>query len=347
VKVKDPVGLEELREPWSELAQASRRIFSTYEWAQAWWAEYGRGRRPLVLPVVDEDHRLEGIVPLYVDVRGGVRVARLIGHGAGDELGPVCRPASNAAVASAVGAWVRAELDADIFLLESVPAVEGWHDHFRGTVLRRSANPVTVFPTADWDDFLATMSGNARSQIRSRERRLFREQDAAYRVTETRDELSADLDTFFALHRRRWGASSSLLRREAFYRRFAAAAFDRGWLNLSFLSIGGNPVAAGLDFRYAGVQSQYNSGRDPAWDRYSPGIVLRTITMRDALAAGFAEYRFLLGDESYKQRFATSDRGLVTLALGISGLGRIIVGITRASRRFGPARRIVARLTRL
>jgi len=233
-----------------------------------------------------------------------------------------------------------------VFLAESMPAIEGWEDQLGGTVLRRSASPVTIFQSSDWDAFLATMSRNARSQLRARERRLVREQGATYRVTSAREQLDADLDSFFALHQLRWGAASSLLRRERFYRRFAATAFDLGWLHLSFLSVGATPIAAGLDFRYAGVQSQYNSGRDPAWDAYSPGTVLRTITMRDALAAGLREYRFLRGDETYKQRFATDERGLVTIATGVSTLGKLVVGMARVSARFSPTRRLLVRAGR-
>jgi CelD/BcsL family acetyltransferase involved in cellulose biosynthesis len=346
LRVVHSVGLDALRDRWSELALASRRVFSTFEWASAWWAEYGRGRTPQLLSVADDESHVAGLLPFYVATQRGVRIARLIGHGAGDELGPVCSLEASAGVGGAIRDWAKTDMRADVFLAESMPAVEGWEAALGGTVLRRSANPVTLFPTDNWDGFLATMSRNARSQLRSRERRLFREQGATYRVTSSRDELDADLDTFFALHRLRWGATSSLLRREPFYRTFAATALDLGWLHLSFLSAAGRPIASGLDFRYAGIQSQYNSGRDPAWDDHSPGTVLRAITMRDALAAGVREYRLLRGDEAYKGRFATGDRGLVTTASGISALGKVVVGIAAASTSFGPTRRLLARAGR-
>ena len=346
LRVVNSVGLDAMRESWSELALASRRVFSTHEWAAAWWTEYGRDRTPEVLAVVDDHRNAVGLLPFYVATQRGIRVARLIGHGAGDELGPVCSLEASARVGRAVSGWARRELKADVFLVESTPAIEGWEAHLGGTILRRAANPVTLFPTGDWEAFLATMSRNARSQIRSRERKLFRDHAASYRVTSSREELDADLDTFFALHRLRWGSASSLLRREPFYRRFAATAFDLGWLQLSFLSVDGTPIATGLDFRYAGVQSQYNSGRDPAWDELSPGTVLRAMTMREALAAGVREYRLLRGDESYKGRFATGDRGLVTLARGISPLGKVIVGIAGVGSGFAPTRRLLARAGR-
>jgi CelD/BcsL family acetyltransferase involved in cellulose biosynthesis len=346
LRVVRSVGLDSAPEPWSVLAHASRRIFSTPEWATAWWAEYGRGREAEVLSAVDAKGVVIGVLPFYVATQRGLKVGRLIGHGAGDELGPVCSPEASAEVGRALSDWLRGDMGSDVFLTESLPAVEGWEQYLGGTVLRRSANPVTHFPDGDWDAFLATMSANARSQLRSRERKLFREHAAVYRVTSGRDELEADLDTFFALHRMRWGGASSLLRREPFYRRFAATAFDRGWLQLSILSAAGAPIASGMDFRYAGIQFQYNSGRDPAWDDASAGTVLRAITMRDAIAAGIREYRFLRGDESYKQRFATDDRGLVTLASGVSTLGKVVVALAAASAGFGPTRRLLARAGR-
>ena len=281
-----------MRDRWSELsALASRRVFSTYEWASAWWAEYGRDRMPQLLPG-GRGRRVtrRGPAPVLCRDQRGVKVARLIGHGAGDARAGVLPRGERRRRRG--DARLGADGDAGGRLSGGVDARgRGLGEGPRRTVLRRSANPVTLFPTDDWDGFLATMSRNARSQLRSRERRLFREQGATYRVTSSRDELDADLDTFFALHRLRWGAASSLLRREPFYRSFAATALDLGWLQLSILSAGDTPIASGLDFRYAGIQSQYNSVRDPAWDDHSPGTVLRAITMRDALAVGVREFR--------------------------------------------------------
>jgi CelD/BcsL family acetyltransferase involved in cellulose biosynthesis len=342
LEVGGPVGVDDLREAWAPLARASGRIFSTHEWSAAWWHTYGRDRVPRVMPLTNGNGALVGIVPIYIDRRFGLRIARFIGHGAGDELGPVCAPEDRPAVADALVRMLRSGvIGADVLLAEAVPAIEGWQDQLEATILHRVSSPTIVFATDDWEAYLATVSANLRGQLRQRERRLVRERKTVYRVTADERSLSSDLDTFFALHAARWGSASTLLARTDFYRRFCSVALERGWLRLSFLYIDDEPAASSLDFRYGDIQFHYNSGRDPRWDSHSAGLVLRAMTLRDALAEGTTEYRFLRGDEPYKARFATGDRGSLTFALPHSRLGRLSVSVAARLAASGTGRRML------
>ena len=91
---------------------------------------------------------------------------------------------------------------------------------------------------------------------------------------------------------------------------------DNGWLRFWLAEVDGKPIAALYGFRYTGSELYYQSGRDPAWDRYAVGFVLLTHAVRAALEEGSSEYRLLRGGEAYKQRFADFDPGLVTSVLG-------------------------------
>ena len=119
----------------------------------------------------------------------------------------------------------------------------------------------------------------------------------------------------------------------SFHREFARCAFERGWLRLWFLEIDGDPVAAWYGFRFGEAESYYQSGRDPAWDRSSVGLVLLAHTIREAMGDGMREYRLLRGGESYKDRFATADPGLQTVARPRGVLGTVVLGGARFVRR--------------
>jgi len=82
--------LDALADEWRELADGSQNIFSTWEWATTWWRHFGAGKTAHATLVRSEGRPL-AIVPVYGARRGALRMLRLIGHGAGDELGPVCR----------------------------------------------------------------------------------------------------------------------------------------------------------------------------------------------------------------------------------------------------------------
>ena len=87
----DPVAdLESVRGEWTDLAARSDNVFATYEWLAAWWRHFGRDRPLLLTSVRDAAGDLVAILPLYLAARRPVRVVRFLGHGATDQLGPVC-----------------------------------------------------------------------------------------------------------------------------------------------------------------------------------------------------------------------------------------------------------------
>jgi CelD/BcsL family acetyltransferase involved in cellulose biosynthesis len=327
--------LDAAREEWNELAEQTGNLFSTWEWHSLWWRHFGSARTLLATLCRSSAGQLVAVLPLYLWRGRPLRVVRLVGHHVGDQLGPICRPSDRRAVSEALTAAL-SRYEADIFLGEHLPGDEKWGALLDAKVLKRDASPALRVDGASWDEFLASCSSNLRSQIRARERRLAREHDIRYRLTASRDELQNDLDTLFALHKLRWGGQATTFARyEEFHRDFAACALDRGWLRLWSLEIDGQPRAAWYGFRFAGIQSFYQSGRDPAWDRSSVGSVALMHSIRDAFADGMSEYRFLRGDEPYKYRFATSDRGVETIGIarGLASRAALAAaGVARRSR---------------
>ena len=75
------------------------------------------------------------------------------------------------------------------------------------------------------------------------------------------------------------------------------------------------PVAALYGFRFAGAESAYQAGRDPALGNQPAGFVLLAHAVQEALADGMREFRLLRGGAAYKERFATDDPGLETAGL--------------------------------
>jgi CelD/BcsL family acetyltransferase involved in cellulose biosynthesis len=298
---------------WGALAAETGNVFGTPEWISTWWRHFGAGRRLLVTACRSADGELVAVLPLYQWSGRPLRVARFIGHGPGDALGPVCRSEDRAAAAFALE---RALEDWGVSLLvsENVPAEEGWSGLLGGRVVEREASPVLALNGLSWESLLASWSKNLRSQVRSRERKLAGDHRIDFRLADDPDRLEQDLDTLYALHRARWPHGSGFGDAEPFHRSFAALALARGWFRLWLLEIDGEAHAAWYGFRFANVESYYQAGRrtDPAWERYRLGFVLLVHSIREAAADGALEYRFLRGDEDFKYRFASHDHGLET-----------------------------------
>jgi CelD/BcsL family acetyltransferase involved in cellulose biosynthesis len=335
LRVRDAGDFASLRSDWSTLAEAGGNIFSTWEWADCWWRRYGGDCEPVPLACSDETGRLAAILPLCVERRGPLRIARFVGHGAADELGPVGAPEDRVAALAALGeAWSVAPERWAVLLAERLAANDRWKLPSGAVELRREPSPVVSIAGLDWDGYLATRSSNFRSQVRRKERKLQREHELTYRLSDDPTRLDEDLSALFALHAQRWGAEGSDAfdaSRQAFHRDFARAALERGWLRLWLAEIGGRPVAAWYGFRYAGSELYYQSGRDPEWEGTSVGLVLMAHTLRSAVEDGMRDYRLLRGGETYKDRFATSDPGVVTTAVPATGLGRLATLGARAA----------------
>ena len=340
-------SFDPLLRDWDELARATRNVFATPEWATLWWECYGGSARLRLLGARSSDGKLVGVVPLVITRLGPVRIARFLGYGMGDLLGPVCARDDGVTAPTLLGAALHeVASEWDLFLGERLPGGDTWGE--AGTSeLRRESNMVlrlSQWPT--WDAYVLALSRKLRQGLRHDEKLLAERHRVRFRMTHDPSSLPADLDTVFALHRARWEGKSSFVPGESFYRRFAALALERGWLRLWILDVDGRPVAARYDFEYAGAYHAYNAGRDPAWRKAGVGLVLRAHTMKEALAGGAAEYRFLRGGEAYKRRFLAEDAGLVTIAKGRTWLGRRIAQAGILLKKSPRLRRIATQLVR-
>jgi CelD/BcsL family acetyltransferase involved in cellulose biosynthesis len=324
----ETVTLEEVAHDLSRLALQTRNIFATPEWLSIWWRHFGTGHRDLVTACRSDDGRIIGVLPFYLWSSRPLRILRFIGHGAGDQLGPVCAMED----AAAVGDGMRRALERlrwDIFVGDQLPAPALWSSFLGANVLLQEGNPVLRAPSDGWDGFLARRSSNFRQQLGRRERRLAREHRLALRLVQDANELPAALDTLFRLHALRWPEGSPFKAKEAFHREVAATGLVRGWTRLWLLELDGEAVAAWYGLRFAGTESYYQAGRDPAWDHRSVGFVLLAHSIRSAFQDGMEEYRFLRGDEAYKYRFAEEDAGLETIALTRGPAAKVALSTVR------------------
>ena len=297
-----------MEDDWRRLAEARGNVFVTPEWYRAVLA--ATAETPYAV-VVRRGDSLVGVLPLVSD--GGT--LRFAGALFADWLHPAARVEDDAETARAAGAALADRDDWSMLVIDNVDAAAFWP---RALAARRLAAvgggaapaplPFATLP-GDWDAYLATRSRNLRSQLGRKLRALERD----HRIEMRRGGVD-DLDLLFELHRRRrdtvGGFASSLVHEEAqaFHRSFAAAADRRGWVRLWLLEADGTAVAAWYGWRIGARYAYYNAGFDPAWADRSVGLVLLARTIRAAIEEGAAEYDFLLGGESYKERFATGER---------------------------------------
>lgn len=332
----------QLRSRWRELAEASRNVFSTPEWVDTWWAHFGKGAEPLLLACRDPDGQVVALAPMACGRILTAKVMRFAGYGPADALGPVCPPDQ---VGPALRALAAGPPGRGLFLAERLPVDPAGLGGF--ALLRREPSPI-VDLSDGWERYLASRSSNFRSQLGRKERKLKRENGLAFRLADA-DSFEADIETLFRLHEARWataGSGAFAGRRGGFHRDFGRLALERGWLRLWLAEVEGDGVvAAWYGFRYADEEWYYQAGRDPSWDRSSVGLVLLAHTMRSAAEDGIGRYRLLRGGDSYKDRFATGDEPVSTIAIARSPGAAAALRMARGIGEVELARRAVTRLS--
>lgn len=353
--ITDRTALRSHESEWRELAERRDNAFITPEWFWAWLDSYGESAELAVLAARRVDGSLLGLMPLVVATTGRPRTLRFAGAAHADHLHPVCLQEDEEIVASAVaaamsevsGRWTVAVLDnVDAGArwwraLARAPLVVGVASH-RETVL-----PVIDLGTDGWEHYLASRGRNFRDQARRYPRRLERRHRVSYRRTADESELDDDMATFFRLHDARWdargGSSMAGERARSFQLDFARSALRRGWLRLWFLEVDGTAVAAWYGWRLGDRYAYYQAGFDPAWEHMSVGFVLMVHTVRSAIEEGASHYDMLLGDESYKARFANAKEPVRTVTLSRSRSAHFVTAaeafIWKGSRRLPPALR--------
>lgn len=312
---------------WSALALRSTNVFSTPEVLRV-WRHQARGRTELV-GVRSADGVLRVLLPLVHQRVGSVEVTRFWGHGVGDQLGPIHASGDELLAAEAL----RRHLAASNAVLvgEQLPAAAGWGALLDARSVRHERSPSVRAEGRSWEEWLASRSSNFRQEVRRRERNVRKRGDLAYRLSAA-ETLDDDLDLLFRLHADRWGSGSDWPgEQEELHRRIAHGTAARGWLRLWILELDGQPRAAWYGFRYADHESYYQAGRDPAFDELRLGFVLLAHTVRAALDDGVASYRFLRGDERYKDRFADDEGALETIIGGAGAGARSRVGALGAA----------------
>jgi CelD/BcsL family acetyltransferase involved in cellulose biosynthesis len=360
-EVLGPAQLGGLEDAWRRLAETRGNAFVTPEWYLAWMRHYGGQATPAIAVVRRGDGSLRGLMSMVVTGSGLRRRVRFPGAAIADRFHPAAAVVDESDVAAASFEALRVgEPGTGILELERAPVEARWWRKAGGSgsarakvaAFGRDALPYISLGDASWEEYLGGRSRHFRKRVRYLERALHKAHRVRFRMTHSQAELHGDLETFFALHERRWrprgGSSAVDDRSRGFHRTFAAAALMHGWLRLWFLELDGEPVAAWYGWRLGDVYSYYQAGFDPTHADLSVGFVLLAHTIRSAIKEGANEYDLLLGGEEYKRRFATGERSVQTVLVARAQHPLSIVTMTeaalwRAARRLPPRLRTRAR----
>ena len=359
-----PDELTRHRKAWLDLLERSlsNELTLSPSWLLSWWNVFGPlGRRQLRACLFWEGTRLVGLVPLlrrWYLARSGVPFERLelVGTGEPQEheicshyVGVIAERGHEEAVATSLarllargklGRWDELRL-ASLDL--SIPIAKRLEEALReaglpARLVPDAGSPYIPLP-ASFDAYLAALPGPGRYFVRRslRDFEAWAGDRVRFHRVETAADLARGMQVLMQLHAARWqhegreGAFASPLFR-AFHEAVMPELLARGVLDLRWMTVGDQPLAAIYNLVWQDGVQCYQSGRTMDVPKgVRPGIVLHVNAIRSAMEAGLAEYDFLAGDTQYKRQLSLATRPTGHLVVEPWGLRRAVhQGISQA-----------------
>ncbi|HEY2517818.1 MAG TPA: GNAT family N-acetyltransferase [Polyangiaceae bacterium] len=341
---------EAMRREWSELAAEAPKaeLTLTPTWLLAWWHQFGgTDGRSLRLVTFRDAGKLVAIAPLCRRLATHLHVLpvrRLELLATGDEgpdeicsdyVGLLCADGYGREVAStlarlivvegALGPWDELRMpnmsgeDPMVEELRAALAQVGAH----AAVTEVGRSPYVALP-GSWDEYLRSLHGQDRYLVTRAERELQKwagRDEVRLMRASTPEELAEGKRILQTLHQERWQERGD-------DGVFASARFTRfhdevmselltgneGKLDLLWLTVKGEPVAAVYNLVFRGKVYFYQSGRKLDVPKgVKPGISIHAFALRRAIDEHLREYDFLNGLSQYKRKLATGTHALVSL----------------------------------
>lgn len=339
--VTDGAEFAQLEGRWDDLVRAMPRPspFLLHGWLKEWWRWYGDGNR-LAVHVAERDGALVGALPLYVRRRFGLRIAEFMG-GHRSALGDLLlAEGESRSVARDVAALATRATDhdlADLFGLpgDSVLASSLPREHLK--LIKRVEAPVMDLSGGWAAAYDAKTSSKTRALHRRRRRQLAALGRLETSVARSPEELEGALEDAFRLHLLRWegrpdGSEFATATGQAFHRGALQALARDDIPRIVLLKLDGRVIAFHYYYALCGCMYVHRLAFDPAFGRYSPGLVNTLDAIETAASEGLTKVEFLGGAERYKAEL--SDRlDPLYQGLGLVGTpaGRVAVASRAAS----------------
>ena len=310
--------IEPLVGKWERLArQLNASPFLWPRWMEAWWHAFGAGQ--LQILTVYQNGRLAGVLPLRR--LGGVLSSTanshtpLFGFLAANEMA-----AEKLAQAPFSENARRIELS---FLLANdagLSLIQAAADAQRYRVFTQSIRglPYVAIDGMSWEEYEKGLRKSHRGDVRRQRRRLEEEGDLRLDVRDGTQGLEGLLEEGFGVEGSGWkdAEGTSIKAHPAtrrFYTEVAGWAAEHGWLRLAFLRLDGRAIAFDYCLELDRTHYLLKTGYDPAYERFSPGKVLRYLMLARAFSEGLAAYELLGRLESWKQNWTNAYRELQSL----------------------------------
>jgi len=335
-----------LEQDWQTLAAQDEQagLFNDWQWNRLWWEHYGHLGELLVLLVYDEQ-QLVGIGPFYRTRSpalglGKLDTLRFIGTGGDtspDDLNILVYAAMRQTITDFICDHLFSARLPGRLLLNDVNTESAFYKAFTVRASERDGYKVNsvvqlrrwaTLPE-DWSGFRKQISRNTHKQMKRRQNRLDSVGNASMQVCRTMEDVNAAFEGLINLHVARWqskGQSGSFdsVVYQAFHRSLVQEMFEREQLWLLTLKLENQIIAVEYAFMYKQTLMFFQTGFNPEFEYLSPGHVLMTFAIQQAISTGANKIDLLKGDYEYKTSYADKEHKSANLIFYRRGLFSVL-----------------------
>ncbi len=294
------------------LKSSTASFFQTREWLSLWVKHFGSEEEVRIWEI-RERGKIIGIVPLIVQENkiSLLGTTPVLGGELVSDFGDIIAKTSfERTIWQAVFDKLKAQsskLKAEFnFIRENSPSFEALKK------LGGKAEKVDIAPYLDlpqsWDEYLLTLNRHDRHELRRKMRRI--KEQKAFQICYQGNK--ADVERFFYLMELSSDRKRAFLKSEmkSFFRDIFEVFWPQKMSALCFLKLEEATIASALTFFYKDEVLLYNSGFDPKFARFSPGLVLKAFLIKHAIEQKKKRFDFLRGGEKYKYDLGAKERRL-------------------------------------
>ena len=322
--IHDLYGLED---KWNQLLKGSSKhtVFQTWLWHVLWWKYFGVKYRLHIITVSQDNGPLIGIAPffLYEDKVCGSTLAFIGGEDVTDYKDFIVATGWEQIFFTTLSSFlIDHSLKWDQLYLSHLPDTYHFLDLTRPVFnymqidkIQSEVCPFIELPTS-WDAYLQRLDKKDRHELKRKLNKLEREVRYAMVITEHND-IEKAVNSFLRVHKLSSVDKSLFMdnKKAEFFLDVAKAFFKIHMFELPILYINGAVAASLFCFIYGDTVYIYNSGYDPSYSKWSPGIAIISFYIQKCIEKGRTSLDFLRGNESYKYGFGVQEKPLFTIRI--------------------------------
>ncbi|MEE8356857.1 MAG: GNAT family N-acetyltransferase [Anaerolineales bacterium] len=315
---------------WNSLLIKSARDvpFLRHEFLSNWWATFGGGEWDqgdlFILTGRDQSGVLQGIAPFFINNQrilflGSYEISDYLDFIASEDQIPVfINQVFDILETGQISDWKVLDL---YNLLEDSPTIPVLHKAAKSHSWQIKQERIQPAPfltlPGSWDEYLAELDDHYRHEI---DRKIRRAEEyflpVSWYIADDEGNLEQELNSFLELMANNQEKAAFLTDKMIIQIKDAARdAFQAGWLQLAFLTVGDIKAAGYLNFDYNGVVWIYNSGINPMFENLSPGWVLLSKIIQWSIEEQKTKLDFMRGDELYKYQFGGIDKHVLRIQI--------------------------------